>query len=72
MEYEQFTPPDDAEIEAPRGPSKDDLIMQIEADHYAESQKETPNQETLDALTDKHAAVKAAADDQAAREAYGL
>lgn len=70
MDYEQFTPP--AEADAPAGPSKTDLIMQIEADHYAESQKESPNQETLDALTAKHSAVKAAEDDQAAREAYGL
>lgn len=70
MDYEQFTPP--AEDQAPTGPTKADLVMQIEADHYAESQKESPNQETLDALTAKHSAVKAAETDEAAREAYGL
>lgn len=68
MEYTEFTPP--AEAPASSGPSKADLIMQIEADHYTESQKESPNAATLEALTEKHAAVLAAEGDEAARDAY--
>jgi hypothetical protein len=65
MRYRNFEPAD----EPATLPTKVALLTQIEADHYAERQGENRT-EVLKQLDDRHRAVQAAGDDEAARKAY--
>lgn len=68
IEYTEFSPP--AEPQVQPGPTKADLTMQIEADHFAANQAEKRDDNYIASLEAKHAAVCAATSDEAAREAY--
>lgn len=67
MRYRHFDP--DASDASASLPSKTDLLAQIEADHYAEKEGEN-RADVLKQLDDRHRAVNAAGDDDAAQKAY--
>lgn len=51
------------------GASKDDLLLELEAEHYAETQKDGPNERKIRRLEKRHASVLAASTTAAARQA---
>jgi hypothetical protein len=51
------------------GPSKEDLLLRIEAAHYAATQEPTPNQRRIKRLERRHGRVLAAPNARAARQA---
>lgn len=51
------------------GPTKDDLVLQIETAHYAATQETPPNQRRIARLEKRHARVLAAPDTRRARKA---
>jgi hypothetical protein len=65
MKYQEFEPPT---VDPPPGPSKEDIVRQIEADHYAATQ--AGDDAALEVLEERHAAVLAVKSDSAAQNAY--
>lgn len=66
MRYNHFDP--DALAETDPGPSKADILTQIEADHFAA--KNAGDKDRMKGLDEWHKAVAAAKTDRAARDAY--
>ena len=65
LTYKHFKP---EEAPEPTGPSKEDLLMQIESDHYAAKQQGDTDE--VARLEDRHKEVSKASSVNAARKAY--
>lgn len=69
IEYTQFDP--DAAVEQPDGgPTKDDLLLQIESDHHAAVNADPVDSQLVERLEARHAAVARTRTTHTARQAY--
>lgn len=66
MKFDHFKPPEESEEYT--GPTKEELLTQIESDYY--NAKVAGNDDHLPVLDERHAAVKAATSDTEAKRIY--